>query len=289
MLGEFKIITTITPRDDSSVNRYLAEVNKIPMISPEREVELAQRIHKGDEEAVKELVLANLRFAVSVAKKYQYTGMPFADLVAEANCGLIKAAQMFDYTKGFKFISYAVWWIRQSIHQAIANYGKLVRLPNNKHNTLNKILSFSVNFYQEKERNPSPAEVSEALNLTEEQVLAAMCYDGRSFSISTPLGDDPDGGTWEDVMKSDMDGTDHQMECESLKTDILAALSTLTPRENKIVKMVFGIGQPSHSTTDVALELNLTRERVRQLYENSMKKLKSNPQVCVVLQKYLAS
>ena len=288
MLGEFKIINAITPRD-YSVSAYLSEVNKIPMITPEKEVELAQRIRRGDERAVNELVLANLRFAVSVAKNYQYTGMPFADLIAEANVGLIKAAQMFDDTKGFKFISYAVWWIRQSIHQAIANNGKMVRLPNNKHNTLNKVLAFSAKFYQEMERNPSPSEVSDALGLSEEQVLATMSYDGRSFSLSTPLNDDPDSGTMEDLIKSDLEGTDTLMERESLHTDILAVLNTLTPRENKIVKMKFGIGQPSHSINDVALELNLTRERVRQLYENSLRKLKSDPKVCFVLQKYLAS
>ena len=289
MLREFRISNAITNRSDFSVSAYLSEVSRIPMITPEKEVELAQRIRKGDEKAVNELVKANLRFAVSVANQFQYTGMPLADLIEEANFGLIKAAQMFDDTRGFKFISYAVWWIRQSIHQALVNNGKTVRLPNNKATLLGKILAFSAKFYQETERNPSPEEVSDALGFPEGTVLDVMDYDGRSFSLSAPLGDDPDSGTMEDLIKSETDGVERQMERESLNTDILAVLSILDPRESKIVKMVFGIGQPSCSTTDVAIELNLTRERVRQLYEASLRKLKANPQVCSVLQKYLAS
>jgi len=288
-MTEFKISKTITNRDDLSLNIYLSEVNKKEMITPEKEVELAQRIRMGDENAVKELVEANLRFAVSVAKGYQYCGMPLADLIEEANCGLVKAAQLFDETRGFKFISYAVWWIRQAVHQAIANNGKTVRVPINKSAILSKILSYSAKFYQEQEREPSPSEVSEALHLSEEQVVAAMDYDGRSFSLSKPFGDDPDNGTMEDVISSDEDVTDKSLDHESLKIDLLAVLSTLTPREQKIEMMYFGIGQPACSTAEVAFRLDLTRELVRQLHENNLKKLKNDPQVCKVLQKYLGN
>lgn len=289
MLREFKISNTFTNREDFSVYLYLLDINKKEMISPEQEVELAQLIHNGDEKAIVQLVEANLRFVVSVAKGYQYSGIPLADLIEEGNYGLIKAAKMFDETKGFKFISYAVWWIRQCIHQAIATQGKMVRLPNNKSVILNKILDFSAKFFQEEERYPSPEEVSDGLNLSLGQVVDTMAYDGRTFSLSTPLGDDSDSGTLEDVIVADEKGADHTMERESLETDINDVLSTLSPRENKIVKMVFGIGQPKQSITDVAVELHLTRERVRQLQEKSIKKLRTNPMVFTKLQKYLAS
>lgn len=288
-MRELKINYGITDRTNESVNKYLTEVNKKDMISPEQEVELAQRIRKGDEQAIKQLVEANLRFVVSVAKQYQNRGMLLSDLIEEGNLGLIKAANMFDETRGFKFISYAVWWVRQAIHQALANNGNMVRLPINKSAMLSKIFSYMAQFYQEHEREPSPTEISEALNFTEEQVRSAMGFDGRSISISTPLGGDSDNGTMEDTMKSEIQDTDHGMDRESLMTDIRSALETLTPRERKIEMMFFGIGQPACSATDVANELNLTRERVRQVHEKNLKKLKNNPQVCKLLQKYLGN
>ena len=236
-----------------------------------------------------QLVEANLRFVVSVAKQYQNRGMPLSDLIEEGNLGLIKAANMFDETRGFKFISYAVWWVRQAIHQALANNGNMVRLPINKSAMLSKIFSYMAQFYQDNEREPSPTEISEALGFTEEQVRSAMGFDGRSISISTPLGGDSDNGTMEDTMKSEIQDTDHGMDRESLMTDIRNVLMTLAPRERKIEMMFFGIGQPACSATDVANELHLTRERVRQVHEKNLKKLKSNPQVCKMLQKYLGS
>ena len=288
-MRELKINYGITDRTNESVNKYLTEVNKKEMISPEQEVELAQRIRKGDQKAVAQLVEANLRFVVSVAKQYQNRGMPLSDLIEEGNLGLIKAANMFDETRGFKFISYAVWWVRQAIHQALANNGNMVRLPINKSAMLSKIFSYMAQFYQDNEREPSPTEISEALGFTEEQVRSAMGFDGRSISISTPLGGDSDNGTMEDTMKSEIQDTDHDMDRESLMTDIRNVLMTLAPRERKIEMMFFGIGQPACSATDVANELHLTRERVRQVHEKNLKKLKSNPQVCKMLQKYLGS
>ena len=288
-MRELKINYGITDRTNESVNKYLTEVNKKEMISPEQEVELAQRIRKGDEKAVTQLVEANLRFVVSVAKQYQNRGMPLSDLIEEGNLGLIKAANMFDETRGFKFISYAVWWVRQAIHQALANNGSMVRLPINKSAMLSKIFSYMAQFYQDNEREPSPSEISEALGFTEDQVRSAMGFDGRSISISTPLGGDSDNGTMEDTMKSEIQDTDHGMDRESLMTDIRNVLMTLAPRERKIEMMFFGIGQPACSATDVANELHLTRERVRQVHEKNLKKLKSNPQVCKMLQKYLGN
>ncbi|MBR3093607.1 MAG: RNA polymerase sigma factor RpoD/SigA [Bacteroidaceae bacterium] len=288
-MRELKINYGITDRTNESVNKYLTEVNKKEMISPEQEVELAQRIRKGDEKAVTQLVEANLRFVVSVAKQYQNRGMPLSDLIEEGNLGLIKAANMFDETRGFKFISYAVWWVRQAIHQALANNGNMVRLPINKSAMLSKIFSYMAQFYQDNEREPSPSEISDALGFTEDQVRSAMGFDGRSISISTPLGGDSDNGTMEDTMKSEIQDTDHGMDRESLMTDIRNVLMTLAPRERKIEMMFFGIGQPACSATDVANELHLTRERVRQVHEKNLKKLKSNPQVCKMLQKYLGS
>ncbi|MBR3454978.1 MAG: RNA polymerase sigma factor RpoD/SigA [Bacteroidaceae bacterium] len=288
-MRELKINYGITDRTNESVNKYLTEVNKKEMISPEQEVELAQRIRKGDEKAVTQLVEANLRFVVSVAKQYQNRGMPLSDLIEEGNLGLIKAANMFDETRGFKFISYAVWWVRQAIHQALANNGNMVRLPINKSAMLSKIFSYMAQFYQDNEREPSPSEISEALGFTEDQVRSAMGFDGRSISISTPLGGDSDNGTMEDTMKSEIQDTDHGMDRESLMTDIRNVLMTLAPRERKIEMMFFGIGQPACSATDVANELHLTRERVRQVHEKNLKKLKSNPQVCKMLQKYLGN
>ncbi len=288
-MKEFKISNAITNRSNLSLNLYLSEVNKIPMITPEREVELAQRIRKGDEKALEELVLANLRFVVSVAKDYQFSEMPLEDLIEEGNSGLIRAANMFDETMGFKFISYAVWWIRQSIHQAIANSGKTIRLPANKNAILSKIQSFTREFYQQNEREPSPAEVAEALSLTEEQTATVMNYNGRCTSLSTPLGDDSDSSTLEEHIPSTVDSTDSTMERESLQADIIAVLKTLSPRECRIEMMVFGIGQPACSTADVAFKLNLTRERVRQVHEKSLKKLRNNPAVFTLLQKYLGS
>ena len=288
-MRELKINYGITDRTNESVNKYLTEVNKKEMISPEQEVELAQRIRKGDEKAVTQLVEANLRFVVSVAKQYQNRGMPLSDLIEEGNLGLIKAANMFDETRGFKFISDAVWWVRQAIHQALANNGNMVRLPINKSAMLSKIFSYMAQFYQDNEREPSPSEISDALGFTEDQVRSAMGFDGRSISISTPLGGDSDNGTMEDTMKSEIQDTDHGMDRESLMTDIRNVLMTLAPRERKIEMMFFGIGQPACSATDVANELHLTRERVRQVHEKNLKKLKSNPQVCKMLQKYLGS
>lgn len=288
-MRELKINYGITDRSNESVNKYLTEVNKKEMISPEQEVELAQRIRKGDERAVTQLVEANLRFVVSVAKQYQNRGMPLSDLIEEGNLGLIKAANMFDETRGFKFISYAVWWVRQAIHQALANNGNMVRLPINKSAMLSKIFSYMAQFYQDNEREPSPSEISDALGFTEDQVRSAMGFDGRSISISTPLGGDSDNGTMEDTMKSEIQDTDHDMDRESLMTDIRNVLMTLAPRERKIEMMFFGIGQPACSATDVANELHLTRERVRQVHEKNLKKLKSNPQVCKMLQKYLGN
>ena len=182
-----------------------------------------------------------------------------------------------------------MWWVRQAIHQALANNGNMVRLPINKSAMLSKIFSYMAQFYQDNEREPSPSEISDALGFTEDQVRSAMGFDGRSISISTPLGGDSDNGTMEDTMKSEIQDTDHGMDRESLMTDIRNVLMTLAPRERKIEMMFFGIGQPACSATDVANELHLTRERVRQVHEKNLKKLKSNPQVCKMLQKYLGS
>ena len=288
-MRQLKITQSITNRESASLDKYLQEIGREELISVEEEVELAQRIRKGDHKALEKLTRANLRFVVSVAKQYQNHGLSLPDLINEGNLGLIKAANMFDETRGFKFISYAVWWVRQAIHQALANNGNMVRLPINKSAMLSKIFSYMAQFYQDNEREPSPSEISDALGFTEDQVRSAMGFDGRSISISTPLGGDSDNGTMEDTMKSEIQDTDHGMDRESLMTDIRNVLMTLAPRERKIEMMFFGIGQPACSATDVANELHLTRERVRQVHEKNLKKLKSNPQVCKMLQKYLGS
>ena len=285
-MKELKINYGITDRSNESVSKYLSEVNKKEMITTEEEVELARRIHRGDEQAVRRLVEANLRFVVSVAKQYQNRGMPLSDLIEEGNIGLIKAARLFDETRGFKFISYAVWWIRQAIMHALTNNGSMVRLPVNKSNMLNKTFSFIASFIQKNEREPSPTEISEALDTDEEQVLSVLWYDSRSISLSAPIGDD-DTSTIEDTMRSETDDADSEMERESLIEDIKFVLNILPPRERKIEMMFFGIGCPPASTADIANEMHLTRERVRQLHERTIQRMRNNPQVGRMLKKYL--
>lgn len=285
-MKELKINYGITDRSNESVNKYLCEVNRKDMISTDEEVALAQRIHRGDEEAVVKLVEANLRFVVSVAKQYQNRGIPLADIIEEGNIGLIRAAKMFDETRGFKFISYAVWWIRQSIHQALTNNGNMIRLPINKTNIMNRIFSFMAEFVQKNEREPSVAEICEALEIEDEQVRIILGYDGRGVSINTPLGD-AEGGTLEETIKSESDDADRNLDKESLTGDILLILDKLPPREKKIEMMFFGIGCPPCSTADIANELHITRERVRQVHERNIRRLRNNKQVASLLLKYL--
>ena len=252
---------------------YLQEISRIQLLSPDEEVELAQRIHNGDKAAVEKLVNANLRFVVSVAKQYQHQGLSLPDLINEGNIGLIKAAQKFDETRGFKFISYAVWWIRQSILQALAEQSRIVRLPLNQVGSLNKIIKAANQLEQLYERRPSNEEVAAYLGVSVEKVNDVLGVSGSSISIDAPFSDD-DGNSLIDVLPDDdSPSTDHSLAQESLRREIDRALEHLMPRERDILKMFFGIGCQAMTLEEIAAEVELTRERVRQIKERAIRRL----------------
>jgi len=263
------------PRQQRMLDQYLQEIGKIPLLTPEEEVELARRIKQGDEEALHKLTRANLRFVVSVAKKYQGQGLSLADLINEGNYGLIKAAQRFDETRGFKFISYAVWWIRQAILQALAEQSRVVRLPLNRIGTISKIRKVSARLAQEHERAPSAEELAAELGIDVEKICEALQHTGRALSMDAPFTDDDDNSLLDVLPNEEDTAPDEGLMEESLKIDIERALSTLHPREAEIIRLYFGIGREHPLTLEeIGQRFGLTRERVRQIKEKALRKLR---------------
>ncbi len=276
-MRQLKISKSITNRENLSLDRYLQDISKVPLLRPEDEVELARRIKKGDRDALDKLTKANLRFVVSVAKQYQNQGLSLSDLINEGNLGLIKAAQRFDETRGFKFISYAVWWIRQSILQALAEQSRIVRLPLNKVGTLSRIHRTFAALEQEYEREPSIEEMAEALELSEEEIRKTLRLSSRHLSMDAPLGDDENHTLSDQLVNNTIPQTDDTVsEKESLQKEIELSLSMLTPRQRQVICMYFGISCPqSHSLEEIGKKIGLTRERVRQIKDKALHRLKS--------------
>jgi len=274
-MRQLKITKSITNRESASLDKYLQEIGKEELISVEEEVELAQRIKKGDRTALEKLTKANLRFVVSVAKQYQNQGLSLPDLINEGNLGLIKAAEKFDETRGFKFISYAVWWIRQSILQALAEQARIVRLPLNKIGSINKINKTFAILEQIHEREPSVLEIAQALELATEDIKEAIRSSGRHVSMDAPLTDGEEGNMYDVMLAKDAPSPDKGLLTESLRKEIERALSTLTHREASIIKLYFGLnGKHQHTLEEIGEQFNLTRERVRQIKEKAIKRLK---------------
>ena len=273
-MRQLKITKSITNRESASLDKYLQEIGKEELISVEEEVELAQRIKKGDQEALEKLTKANLRFVVSVAKQYQNQGLSLPDLINEGNLGLIKAAEKFDETRGFKFISYAVWWIRQSILQALAEQSRIVRLPLNQVGSLNKINKAFARFEQEHERTPSAEELANELELPKEKVTDTLRVAGRHISVDAPFADGEDNSLLDVLVNTDSPNADRGLINESLATEVDRALETLTERERDIIKYFFGIGCSEMTLEEIGEKFDLTRERVRQIKEKAIRKLK---------------
>ena len=277
-MRQLKITKSITNRESQSLEKYLQEIGKVELITPEEEVKLATLIKQGDQRALDRLTKANLRFVVSVAKQYQNQGLSLPDLINEGNLGLIKSAQRFDETRGFKFISYAVWWIRQSILQALAEQSRIVRLPLNKVGLSNRINKAFSALEQEFEREPTPEELAEVLDMETEEVAATLGVGGRHVSMDQPISKGEDG-TLVDVMENpNAVATDQALEhTESLKTEITRSLKTLTDRQQDVICFFFGIGvDHPMSLEDIGEKFNLTRERVRQIKDKAITKLRSN-------------
>ncbi|MBP6978886.1 MAG: sigma-70 family RNA polymerase sigma factor [Bacteroidales bacterium] len=274
-MRQLKITKQVTNRETASLDKYLQEIGKVELITADEEVSLAQRIKQGDREALEKLTKSNLRFVVSVSKQYQNQGLSLPDLINEGNLGLIKAAQRFDETRGFKFISYAVWWIRQSILQALAEQSRIVRLPLNKIGSINKINKAYAKLEQEFEREPNSEEIADLLEITETEVKESLKNSGRHISMDAPLVQDEDN-TMYDVLRNDDGPTpETQLMYESLKKEIDRAISTLTPREADVVRLYFGLNQ-NHPMTleEIGEKFDLTRERVRQIKEKAIRRLK---------------
>jgi RNA polymerase primary sigma factor len=273
-MRQLKITKSITNRESASLDKYLQEIGKEELISVEEEVELAQRIKKGDRDALEKLTRANLRFVVSVAKQYQNQGLSLPDLINEGNLGLIKAAEKFDETRGFKFISYAVWWIRQSILQALAEQSRIVRLPLNQVGSLNKINKAFSKFEQEFERKPSPEELAESLELPREKVTDTLKVSGRHISMDAPFIEGEDNSLLDVLPNNDSPKADKTLLSESLIKEIERSLATLTERERDIIKLFFGIGIQEMTLEEIGERFGLTRERVRQIKEKAIRRLR---------------
>jgi RNA polymerase primary sigma factor len=273
-MRQLKITKSITNRESESLEKYLQEIGKEEMISIEEEVELAQRIRKGDRKALERLTRANLRFVVSVAKQYQNQGLSLSDLINEGNLGLIKAAEKFDETRGFKFISYAVWWIRQSILQAIAEQSRIVRLPLNQVGSVNKINRMLSKFEQENERRPSVEEISQEINLPEEKVDEAMSANTRHVSVDAPFADGDEGSLLDILVNESSPMADRQLVMESLQAEIKQALRILNERERNVIEAFFGINGPELTLEEIGEKYGLTRERVRQIKEKAIRRLR---------------
>ncbi|MCF6332614.1 MAG: RNA polymerase sigma factor RpoD/SigA [Draconibacterium sp.] len=273
-MRQLKITKSITNRESASLDKYLQEIGKEELITVEEEVELAQRIKKGDQAALEKLTRANLRFVVSVAKQYQNQGLSLPDLINEGNLGLIKAAEKFDETRGFKFISYAVWWIRQSILQALAEQSRIVRLPLNQVGSLNKINKAFSKFEQEHERKPSPEELAESLELPADKVADTLRVSGRHVSVDAPFVDGEDNSLLDVLVNNDSPNADRALIMESLAKEIYRALATLTERESDIIRLFFGIGCQEMTLEEIGERFGLTRERVRQIKEKAIRRLR---------------
>lgn len=276
-MRQLKITKSITNRESASLDKYLQEIGREDLITVEEEVELAQRIRSGDRIALEKLTRANLRFVVSVAKQYQNQGLSLPDLINEGNLGLIKAAEKFDETRGFKFISYAVWWIRQSILQALAEQSRIVRLPLNQVGSLNKINKAFSKFEQENERKPSPEELAEVLDIPVDKIADTMKVSGRHISVDAPFVEGEDNSLLDVMINDDSPNADRVLINESLSKEIERVLAfTLSDRERDIVKKFFGIGVPEMTLEEIGDEFGLTRERVRQIKEKAIRKLRPN-------------
>lgn len=275
-MRQLKILKSITNRESASLDKYLQEIGHEELLSTDEEVELAQRIRKGDKRALERLTKANLRFVVSVAKQYQNQGLSLPDLINEGNVGLIKAAEKFDETRGFKFISYAVWWIRQSILQAIAEQSRLVRLPLNQVGSVNKITRELNKFEQEHERKPSVNEIAERVDLPEDKIADAMKANSRHVSMDAPIADGEDSSMI-DFLSGDSSNTDRELAIESLKAEVSRILKLLTDKEQKVLRAFFGIdGSPEMTLDEIGEKYNLMRERVRQIKEKALRRLRHN-------------
>ena len=275
-MRQLKITKSITNRESASLDKYLQEIGREELITVSDEVELAQRIRKGDHSALEKLTRANLRFVVSVAKQYQNQGLSLPDLINEGNLGLIRAAQKFDETRGFKFISYAVWWIRQSILQALAEQSRIVRLPLNQVGSLNKITKELSKFEQENERRPSAEELAERLGMPVDKVSDTLKVSGRHISVDAPFVDGEDNSLLDVLPNDDSPMADQSLNQESLSKEVDRALKQLYEREREIIKMFFGIGYPEMTLEEIGEKFDLTRERVRQIKEKAIKRLKGS-------------
>jgi RNA polymerase primary sigma factor len=274
-MRQLKITKQVTNRETASLDKYLQEIGKVDLITADEEVELAQRIKAGDQRALEKLTKANLRFVVSVAKQYQNQGLTLPDLINEGNLGLIKAAQRFDETRGFKFISYAVWWIRQSILQALAEQSRIVRLPLNKIGSINKINKMFALLEQSSERAPSAEEIAKELDMTVNDVKESMKNSGRHLSMDAPLVEGEDSNLYDVLRSGESPNPDRELIHESLQTEIERALETLTPREADVVRLYFGLGDQHPMTLEeIGETFDLTRERVRQIKEKAIRRLK---------------
>ncbi len=275
-MRQLKISKSITNRDSESLEKYLVEIAKEGMINLEEEVQLAQRIRQGDQRAMEKLVKANLRFVVSVAKQYQHQGLSLPDLINEGNVGLIKAAQKFDETKGFKFISYAVWWIRQSILQAIAEQSRIVRLPLNKIGTINKIHKALNQLEQEHQRMPTAEEISILTEIPEDKVSDSMSMSSRPVSVDAPLTEGEDSSLVDIMENKESPSADDKLIGDSLKKEIQRTLSTLSEKERRVIEYFFGIGKKEMSLEEIGAEIGLSRERTRQIKETALRRLQKS-------------
>ena len=274
-MRQLKITKQVTNRETASLDKYLQEIGKVGLISADEEVELAQKIKAGDQKALDKLTKANLRFVVSVAKQYQNQGLTLPDLINEGNLGLIKAAQRFDETRGFKFISYAVWWIRQSILQALAEQSRIVRLPLNKIGSINKINKKYAELEQLNERAPSAEEIAQELDMTEEDVKESLKNSGRHISMDAPLVEGEDSNLYDVLKSGESPNPDRELMNESLRIEIERALQTLTPREADVIRLYFGLGgQHAMTLEEIGETFDLTRERVRQIKEKAIRRLR---------------
>lgn len=277
-MRQLKISKSITNREDSTLDKYLQEITQERLLTAEEEIALARKIKEGDKDALPKLTRANLRFVVSVAKQYQHQGLSLPDLINEGNIGLIKAAEKFDDTRGFKFISYAVWWIRQSIMQALADQSRLVRLPLNQVGSVNKINKISNKFEQEFERKPSIAEIAEEINLSQERVSDAIKGNNRHVSMDAPLTDGNDNGLADLLQGNDGQDIDTHLLLESLREELKLALNILDERERFVIEAFYGINQPEMTLQEIGAKKGLTRERARQIREKAIRKLRKNTQ-----------
>ena len=275
-MRQLKITKSITNRESESLEKYLQEIGKEELLSTDEEVELAQRIRKGDRKALERLTKANLRFVVSVAKQYQNQGLSLPDLINEGNLGLIKAAEKFDETRGFKFISYAVWWIRQSILQAIAEQSRIVRVPLNQVGSVNKINRMLNKFEQENERRPSSEEISEQTDIPQEKVDEAIMVNSRHVSVDAPFVDGEDNSLLDVLVNDDAPMADRQLVMESLRSEIATVLKMLNERERNVITAFYGIGQPEMTLEEIGNKFGLTRERVRQIKEKAIRRLRNS-------------